>query len=71
MDAWQLGIFFSPVAALIIFGGICLSLKWIIATYMPDCWFKRQLLAERWHSKCSSSNRRVIEQAARHPGYKG
>ena len=71
MDAWILGVFAAPLGALIIFGGIALPIKWAIATLMPDCWLKRQILVERCSSKCSESTRRVLEQAARHPrGYR-
>lgn len=64
MDAWMIGLLAAPVGALV-FGGIALSAKWLIATYMPDGWLQDQLLRERWKSKCSRSNRRVLEQAAR------
>lgn len=71
MEMWMLGTLFAPLGALIIFGVIALSIKWAIATLMPDCALKRALLAERWKSKCSSANRRVLEQAARHTrGYR-
>lgn len=66
MEPWQWGILLAPLGALIIFGGIALPIKWLIASFMPDCWLKKNLLAERWHSKCSSANRRVLEQAARY-----
>jgi hypothetical protein len=67
MDMYSaLGIFLAPVGALLIFGGVALPIKWLIATRMPDCWFKRELLRQRWESKCSSANRRVLEQAARY-----
>ena len=66
MDSWVWGVLFAPVAALIIFGGIALPIKLLIANHMPDGWLKRHLLRERWNSKCSSSNRRVLEQAARY-----
>ena len=65
MDLPQiLGVLFAPVAALAIFGGIALPIKWLIANRMPDCWLKEQLLVERWNSKCSTANRRILEQAA-------
>lgn len=63
MRAWNFGVLFAPFAALIIFGGIALPIKWLIANYMPECWLKRQLLAERLKSKCSESNRRILEQS--------
>ena len=59
-----LGAALGPIAALILFGVIALALKLCIARYMPDCWLKRQLLAERIKSAYSASNRRVLEQAA-------
>ena len=66
MKVWHFGILLAPLGALIIFGGIALPIKWLIASYMPDCWLKKQLLVERIESKCSSSNRRVLEKAARY-----
>lgn len=66
MESWQIGALLAPVGALVIFGVIALSIKWLIASYMPDGWLKTQLLRERWHSKCSRANRRVLEQAARY-----
>ena len=66
MDSWVYGVFAAPLFALIIFGGIALPIKWVIANYMPDCWLKKQLLAERLQSKCSTANRRILEQAARY-----
>lgn len=67
MDAWQWGILLAPFGALVIFGGIALPIKWAIATLMPDGWLKRQILAERLKSKCSTSNIKVLQQAARYP----
>ena len=67
MDAWKWGLFLGPLASLILFGLVALGIKWTIATYMPDCRLKRALLAERVKSKYSASNRRVLEQAVRHP----
>lgn len=62
-----LGMLLGPLAALLLFGVVALGIKWLIATHMPDCWLKRQLLRERIRSKYSESNRRVLEQAVRHP----
>ena len=67
MEPWQWGALLAPVGALIIFGGIALPIKWAIATMMPDCWLKRQILVERFKSRCSASNRVVIAQSERHP----
>lgn len=58
------GAALGPIAGLILFGVIALAVKLCIARYMPDCWLKRQLLAERIKSTYSASNRRVLEQAA-------
>lgn len=65
MDASQWGTLLGPLGSLVLFGGIALGLKWLIATHMPDCWLKTQLLRERFQSKYSASNRRVLEQAVR------
>lgn len=62
-----LGIALGPLVSLLLFGVVALGIKWLIATYMPDCWLKRELLRERIKSKYSASNRRVLEQAIRHP----
>ena len=59
-----LGVLFAPLMSLFLFGIVALGIKWIIATRMPDCWLKRQLLAERFKSKYSASNRRVLEKAS-------
>jgi len=59
-----LGGLAAPLVSLILFGGLALGIKWIIATRMPDCWLKRQLLAERIKSKYSASNRRVLQKAS-------
>lgn len=67
MSAWLWGVLLAPAGALLIFGGVALPIKWVIATLMPDGWLKRQILAERFKSKCSASNRAVIAQASRHP----
>jgi len=67
MESWHWGVLLAPVGALIIFGGIALPIKWAVATLMPECWLKRQILKERCTSKCSQSNLRVLEQAKRHP----
>ena len=67
MESWQVGVLLAPVGALIIFGGIALPIKWAVATLMKDGWLKRQILVERFESKCSESNRRVLKQAASHP----
>lgn len=64
MDAWVYGVILAPFGALIIFGGIALPIKMAIARWMPDGWLKRNLLAERWNSRCSRSNGRVLAQAA-------
>ncbi len=65
MDARQWGVLLAPLGSLILFGGIALGIKWLIATYMPDGWLKREILKERFPSKYSESNRRILEQAAR------
>ena len=68
MDKYAvIGIALAPVGSLLLFGVIGLGIKWLIATYMPDCWLKRELLRERIKSKYSASNRRVLDQAVRHP----
>ena len=65
MESWNLGVFFAPFAAFLIFGCIAFPIKWLIATYMKDGWLKEQILRERFKSKCSGNTRRVLEQSAR------
>ena len=59
-----LGIAAAPLMSLFLFGGVALGIKWLIATKMPDCWLKRQLLAERFQSKYSASNLRILQKAS-------
>lgn len=65
MTPQQWGAFLGPIASLVLFGVIGLGIKWLIATRMPDCWLRRELLRERFPSKYSTSNRRVLEAARR------
>lgn len=65
MNAHQWGILLGPLGSLLLFGVIGLGIKWLIATRMPDCWLRRELLRERFPSKYSASNRRVLERASR------
>lgn len=65
MNAHQWGVLLAPLGSLLLFGGIGLGIKWLIATRMPDCWLRRELLRERFPSKYSASNRRVLDRAAR------
>lgn len=60
----MIGLLLAPIGALA-FGVVALGIKWLIATYLPAGWLQDQLLRERWQSKCSRANRRVLEQAAR------
>ena len=57
------GILLAPLGSLILFGGIALGIKWLIATKMKDSWLRDQLLRERIKSKYSASNRRVLQKA--------
>jgi hypothetical protein len=70
MDAHHWGVLLGPLFAMIVFGVIALGIKLAIARYLPDCWLKRALLKERIRSGYSESNRRVLDEAARHPGGK-
>lgn len=72
MDIYSvIGIALAPLGAFILFGVIGLGLRLAIARYMPECWLKRQLLAERIKTQYSAANRGIAEQAARHPsGYR-
>lgn len=61
----MLGPALAPLFALLIFGVFALGIKLAIARYMPDCWIKRQLLAERIKTPYSASNRRILDDAAK------
>lgn len=59
-----IGVFLAPLAAVILFGVIGGGIRLSIARYMPDCWFKKQLLAERIKTKYSAANGRIAQEAA-------
>jgi len=68
MDIYSvIGIALAPLAAALLFGVIGGGIRLAIARYMPDCWLKRQLLAERFKTQYSRANRRIAEEAAAHP----
>ena len=68
MDIYSvIGIALAPLGAFILFGVIGLGVRLAIARYMPECWLKRQLLAERIKTKYSSANAKIEEQARTHP----
>jgi hypothetical protein len=69
MESRHWGLLLAPLAALAL-GALALGIKLAIARYMPNCWLKRALLRERIRSGYSESNRRVLDEAARHPGGK-
>ena len=60
-----IGAALGPLFALLIFGVFALAVKLAIARYMPDCWIKRQLLAERFKTKYSAANRRIAQEASK------
>lgn len=47
MEPYQWAILFKPFAALVIFGGIALPIRWAINKLLPDSWLKRELLKHR------------------------
>lgn len=57
MEPWVVALILKPFGAFLIFGVIGLSIRWAIHKWMPDCWIKRQLLAERFKSAASRSVR--------------
>lgn len=65
MNAHQWGALLGPIVSLILFGVIGLGIKWLIATRMPAGKLRDALLRERFPSKYSASNRRVLERASR------
>lgn len=62
---WFLALIFRPLGALILFGGLGLSIRYLIHHYMKDGWLKRQLLAERLNSTISASHRKLLRQKPR------
>lgn len=68
MDIYSvIGVALAPLFAMFLFGVIGAGFRLAIARYMPDCWLKRQLLAERIKTQYSRANRRIAEEAAAHP----
>jgi hypothetical protein len=68
MDMYTvIAIAFAPLAATFLFGVIGGGIRLAIARYMPECWLKRQLLAERIKTQYSQANRRIAEESAAHP----
>lgn len=57
-----LGIMCGPILAMVLFGVIAVLIKLAIVFYFPDGWIKRQLLAERFHSPYSQSNRKILSK---------
>lgn len=68
MDIYTvIGVALAPLGAVILFGVIGSGIRLAIARYMPECWLKRQLLAERIKTKYSAANKRIADQADLHP----
>lgn len=68
MDIYSvIGIALAPLAAGLLFGVIGGGIRLAIARYMPECWIKRQLLAERIKTKYSAANHLIADAAARYP----
>lgn len=66
-----LALLVAPLFAAFLFGVVGVGIRLAIARLMPDCWLKRQILAERFKTKYSRANGRIAEEAARHPrGYR-
>jgi len=64
MDAYTLiGIALGPLLAAFLFGVVGAGIRLAIARYMPDCWIKRQLLAERIKTRYSAANERIEHHA--------
>ena len=67
MDSWQWGVVFGPLFSLFLFGFVAVGIKWLIATRMPDCWLRDQLLRERIKTKYSASHRRLLDKTIGNP----
>ena len=48
MDPWIIGLILKPFAALLIFGGIALPIRWLIHHKMPDGKWKTMILKRRF-----------------------
>lgn len=53
MDAWIWGVILKPFAALLIFGGIALPIRYAIHHWMKEGKLKQSLLKHRWGPKDS------------------
>lgn len=51
MEPWIWGVILKPFGALLIFGGIALSIRWVIHKYMPEGKIKHALLKHRGGTK--------------------
>lgn len=53
MEPWQLAVILKPFAALLIFGGIALPIRWAINKWLPEGRLKHQILKHRFGKKDS------------------
>lgn len=68
MDIYSvIGVLLAPIAAAILFGVIGGGIRLAIARFIPDCWLKRQILAERIKTRYSRANDRIAQESATHP----
>lgn len=53
MDSWLLAVIIKPIVFLIVFGGICLPIRWSVNKFMPEGKIKNSLLKHRFGPKDS------------------
>ncbi len=51
MDAWVLALLLKPLGAVLIFGGICLPIRWAVHKWMREGPLKTTLLKHRGGTK--------------------
>ena len=57
MEPWMWAILLKPLAALVLFGLICLPARIVVQRYLPEGWIKRILLIKVSDSPKSGGRR--------------
>jgi len=55
MEPWLLAVILKPFFSLLLFGVICLGIRWLVWHKMPESRLKQILLKHRWGEKDSLS----------------
>lgn len=48
---FAIALVLKPLFALLLFGGICLPIRWAVNKWLPEGWLKHQLLKHRGGTK--------------------